>query len=507
MKDIAGRHKLSDNLGAGRYWADENGVPMPDRSLSWLRFLSTVGGGLGLDHIYLRSPVTGFLKLITFGGFGLWWLWDTLQVFLEKERVIKYGLTAPFDIPMKILTGVGQGMITDQPSGYKSKASFPFFILSTLLGFTGLDSLVAGKFGLAIRRLIDFFIFYRLASSAKGGSNAAYFFAAIAGFFVVVPYFTNLWGMMTGYQNDVTYNGLLDWYMQVYDGVGTKVSDSPDAPSKVSAKIQELFGYTTVNRDTIRKQFAVVDPYVDNTTGENAKKEAKSTSNNAFKAFFWGSPIGVLIYAIVSFVGYFIPIVGMVMDGVIEQSVLDMSIAQIAAEKAAEAIADVAGAAKQTVAAATEQAKSVVAPALNAAKETVATVTEQAKAVQQVARNTASVVKSQVADVHQAVGNTASALKQSIPVPNLTQTVSSVLKPVVNLPNANANNPIAPVQSMPNLSKYMSSLPNANEPSNPIQTGGGNEPLSYEAKILGATVGALIIGGGIKGVIDHLMTA
>lgn len=451
MKDIAGRHKLSDNLGAARYWADENGVPMPDRSLSWLRFLSVVGGPLGLDHIYLRSPVTGFIKLITFGGFGLWWLWDTLQVFLEKERVIKYGLTAPFDIPMKILTGVGQGMITDRPSGYKSKASFPFYILATLLGFTGLDSLVAGKFGLAIRRFVDFGYFGGLVTggAVKGGSVIAYFFAAIAGFFVLVPYFTNLWGLVTGYANDVTYNGLLDWYMQVYDGVGPKVSDSPDATSKVSARIQELFGYTPISHDAIRKQFAVVDPYLSKDTTDTSDKQEetgkKPKSNNAFKAFFWGSPIGVFIYAIVSFVGYFIPGVGAAMDGVVEKSVLDMSWAQIGAEKTSEAIANIANAAKETVSVATEQAKAVVAPALNAVKEQQAAIQAQVASAQQAARNVTNSVK------------------------EVQQVATAALSPVT-------------------------------------QTGGG-EPLSYEAKILGATVGALIIGGGIKGVIDHLMSA
>ncbi len=37
-------------------------------------------GGLGIDRFYLGKIGTGILKLITFGGFGIWWLIDVILV-------------------------------------------------------------------------------------------------------------------------------------------------------------------------------------------------------------------------------------------------------------------------------------------------------------------------------------------------------------------------------------------------------------------------------------------
>lgn len=43
-------------------------------------FLSLFGGFLGLDLFYLGFWVRGILKLLTLGGFGLWWLFDVVRV-------------------------------------------------------------------------------------------------------------------------------------------------------------------------------------------------------------------------------------------------------------------------------------------------------------------------------------------------------------------------------------------------------------------------------------------
>jgi TM2 domain-containing membrane protein YozV len=40
--------------------------------------LSILLGGLGIDRFYAGSIGLGVLKLITFGGFGLWWLIDII---------------------------------------------------------------------------------------------------------------------------------------------------------------------------------------------------------------------------------------------------------------------------------------------------------------------------------------------------------------------------------------------------------------------------------------------
>ena len=40
--------------------------------------LAFFGGILGLDRFYLGKIGTGFAKLMTIGGFGVWWLSDLI---------------------------------------------------------------------------------------------------------------------------------------------------------------------------------------------------------------------------------------------------------------------------------------------------------------------------------------------------------------------------------------------------------------------------------------------
>lgn len=116
-------------------------VPRPDRSIGTLRALSVVFGILGFDHFYLRSNKTGIIKLLTLGGFGLWWLWDALQLFSEGDRVLNYGMSTPFDYT----TGIGQGMITDKPTNYAQRSDWALWILSLLFGVAGGEQLFLGN--------------------------------------------------------------------------------------------------------------------------------------------------------------------------------------------------------------------------------------------------------------------------------------------------------------------------------------------------------------------------
>jgi hypothetical protein len=79
--------------------------------LSYLLFIviSVLGGLLGLDHLYLRSPLTALLKALSnMVAPGFWWLYDILQATAEKGETLKYGLTTPF-VPS---SGIGAGMFT-----------------------------------------------------------------------------------------------------------------------------------------------------------------------------------------------------------------------------------------------------------------------------------------------------------------------------------------------------------------------------------------------------------
>ena len=51
--------------------------------------LSIFLGELGIDRFYLGYIGTGILKLITCGGFGIWWLIDLIKIGRAscRERV------------------------------------------------------------------------------------------------------------------------------------------------------------------------------------------------------------------------------------------------------------------------------------------------------------------------------------------------------------------------------------------------------------------------------------
>lgn len=99
--------------------------------LAWLL------GGLGVDRFYLGQVGLGVLKLVTFGGCGLWALIDM------------------------VITGVGsrtdaQGAPLDRepPVGTPVKSQATAFILSWLLGLFGVDRFYLGYVGLGILKLL-----------------------------------------------------------------------------------------------------------------------------------------------------------------------------------------------------------------------------------------------------------------------------------------------------------------------------------------------------------------
>lgn len=54
---------------------------------NWVAALlfSILLGSLGIDRFYMGYIGTGILKLITFGGFGIWWLIDLILIATKHD--------------------------------------------------------------------------------------------------------------------------------------------------------------------------------------------------------------------------------------------------------------------------------------------------------------------------------------------------------------------------------------------------------------------------------------
>ena len=117
-------------------------------------FLGFVGG----DHFFLRSPLSGILKMIVnICTFGLWYFYDLIQIFADKDSVMTNGLSAPLSGGL----GIGKGMFTDglPKDTPTSKAPFRYllYMMTIFLPF-GFDAFIAGDSNAAFARFLTFFI-------------------------------------------------------------------------------------------------------------------------------------------------------------------------------------------------------------------------------------------------------------------------------------------------------------------------------------------------------------
>lgn len=117
--------------------------------------LAVVGGFFALDQLYLKSPLSFAAKLLgNIFLFGIPWLYDILQGFLNTRRVKLFGTSAPFVGQL----GVGAGMFIGEGemlAPADADKRWNFLIYSLILMFTGLfggDSYLLGdKLGGMIR--------------------------------------------------------------------------------------------------------------------------------------------------------------------------------------------------------------------------------------------------------------------------------------------------------------------------------------------------------------------
>jgi TM2 domain-containing membrane protein YozV len=73
------------------YSDDADETPQPEvskRSRGLALVLSFFGGWFGLDRFYVGKISTAIPKLITFGGIGIWWLYDVILIATGEFRDI-----------------------------------------------------------------------------------------------------------------------------------------------------------------------------------------------------------------------------------------------------------------------------------------------------------------------------------------------------------------------------------------------------------------------------------
>ena len=118
-----------------------------------LMLMTIVFGFFGLDHLWLRSPLSGFIKfIVNIFTLGLWYFYDILQILGEKDSVMKHGLSAPFIGPL----GIGAGMFKDSnPDGPTARSPLKYMAYMFLLMLPfGFDLYVAGDSNGAIVKFV-----------------------------------------------------------------------------------------------------------------------------------------------------------------------------------------------------------------------------------------------------------------------------------------------------------------------------------------------------------------
>jgi hypothetical protein len=296
MEMAKGRMPAPTVLGAAPSVVGEGQPMRPDRSYTKLKWLSTLGGIFGLDHFYLRNPYSGTLKALTVGGCLIWWLWDAIQLWTEKDRVLLYGLSAPFDIK----TGFGQGTIAAEGSktSYEQRSDSAWWMFASLFSFAGGDSMVLGNWGQMLRKLTELAVFAMFVvplfmtwndGGLEGLLTFGNIFRALIGAligFIVLSEWMNVAGSTLGDPVGTFTSGIRVSAKQ------DKVLNFPRAwvenidlfGPEIQQKIMHDIGYTTISGTEMHKSFEVRFVTPEDKNAENAADDAEAAAEAAAAA-------------------------------------------------------------------------------------------------------------------------------------------------------------------------------------------------------------------------------
>lgn len=145
---------LDVKLTQGSYW---KGAQLP----YWVYMVVVVAlGGLGLDHLLLRSPTTFLMKLLI-PTLGFWYLYDIAQVFGERELVEKYGLGIPWYGPI----GLGAGIFINKDASNLSPPTIPkpwmflaYALLSIFFFIIPLNKVLIGDYAGCLAQILMYTI-------------------------------------------------------------------------------------------------------------------------------------------------------------------------------------------------------------------------------------------------------------------------------------------------------------------------------------------------------------
>lgn len=142
-----------------------------DRSF-WIVAVLTVFAGLaGLDHFYLRSFKTGFLKILAnVILLGSWYFWDIAQLVSDHKDIQEKGLRIPFSPDVRIGTGVILPPMTKEDGKPSESAQwnppavsiliYALLAIIPITGFIGADRAYAGSWTTAIMKFMLNIMFF-----------------------------------------------------------------------------------------------------------------------------------------------------------------------------------------------------------------------------------------------------------------------------------------------------------------------------------------------------------